>query len=531
VAKRPNFILFITDQHHADFLGCNGHPLVKSPNIDAMAAAGVSFDRFYVSSPVCMPNRASLMTGRMPSVHGVRSNGIPLSVDAVTFVDLLRDAGYATGLIGKSHLQNFTGRAPLNPGSGSAEGLSPPSPEHARALRHDNKAPVYDQESPTYWSDPSNRVETPFYGFDHVELVTGHGDGVGGDYARWLAERHPDPASLIGAGNQLPHDYACPQAVRTRIPEELYSSHYIGERAAAFIAEHSGKDQPFFLMVSFPDPHHPFNPPGKYWGMYSPDDFDAPEAFRRQDWIAPPHVASVFEERRSGAANMAGMFTLEVTEREAREAQALTAGMVTCLDDAIGQVMESLSAKGLSDETVTCFTADHGDHLGNHRLLLKGAEQYQDILRVPFIWSDPASEHRGGRTEALGSTKDIAATVLERAGLAPYIGLQGKSLLSVSQGEADSAQADILIQYDHQRINTGLGRPPRVHTLLYDRWRISVFQGVEWGELYDLETDPGEFMNLWDDPTHAEEKARLMERLLRAELDHIDTVPVPTAQA
>lgn len=109
MAKQPNFILFITNQHHAYFLGCNGHPLVKSPNVDAMAAAGVNFDRFYVSRPVCMPNRASLMTARMPSVHGVRSNGIPLSVDEVTFVDLFRDAGYAIGLVSKSHLQNFTG--------------------------------------------------------------------------------------------------------------------------------------------------------------------------------------------------------------------------------------------------------------------------------------------------------------------------------------------------------------------------------------------------------------------------------------
>ena len=531
MADRPNFILFITDQHHADFLGCHDHPKVRSPNIDAIAARGICFDRFYVSSPVCMPNRASLMTGRMPSVHGVRSNGIPLSVDAVTFVDLLRDAGYATGLIGKSHLQNFTGRAPLAPAARPAEGLLPASPENARALRHDNKAPLYEQESPAFWSDPSRRLKTPFYGFDHVELVTGHGDGVGGDYARWLAERHPDPASLIGAENQLPHDYTCPQAVRTAIPEELYSSHYIGERAAAFVASQAGQDRPFFLMVSFPDPHHPFNPPGKYWDMYSPDDFETREAFRRQDWIAPPHVASVFEERRSGAANLTGMFTLEVTEREAREAQALTAGMVTCLDDAIGQVTASLSAHGLSDDTVTCFTADHGDHLGNHRLLLKGAEQYQDILRVPFIWSDPTSPRRGARSVALGSTKDIAATVLERARLAPYVGLQGKSLLSVIEGEAETVQADILVQYDHQRINAGLGRAPRVHTLVDDRWRISVFQGVTWGELYDLENDPGEFMNLWDDPGHASEKAQLLERLLRAELDHIDNVPIATAQA
>jgi arylsulfatase A-like enzyme len=98
--ERPNFILFITDQHRADFLGCYGHPVLRTPHIDSIAANGTMFRRFYVASPVCMPNRASLMTGRMPSAHGVRSNGIPLSMQAVTFVELLRDAGYRTALIG-----------------------------------------------------------------------------------------------------------------------------------------------------------------------------------------------------------------------------------------------------------------------------------------------------------------------------------------------------------------------------------------------------------------------------------------------
>src|SRR5580658_2526311 len=104
-----NFILFITDQQRADFLGCYGHPILKTPHIDSIAARGVAFDRCHVASPICMPNRATLMTGRMPSVHGVRHNGIPLALEATTFVDLLRRSGYRTGLIGKSHLQNMAG--------------------------------------------------------------------------------------------------------------------------------------------------------------------------------------------------------------------------------------------------------------------------------------------------------------------------------------------------------------------------------------------------------------------------------------
>ena len=107
-SSRPNFLLFITDQQRADFLGCYGHPVLRTPHIDSIAARGTAFDRFYVASPVCMPNRASLMTGRMPSAHGVRTTAFRCSMSAVTFVDLLRDAGYRTALIGKSHLQNFT---------------------------------------------------------------------------------------------------------------------------------------------------------------------------------------------------------------------------------------------------------------------------------------------------------------------------------------------------------------------------------------------------------------------------------------
>src|SRR5258708_35220705 len=106
---RPNFLFIITDQHRVDYLGCSGHPVLRTPSIDSIAARGTFFERFYVATPVCMPNRATLMTGRMPSVHGVRHNGIPLSLDATTFADLLREAGYRTAMVGKSHLQNMTG--------------------------------------------------------------------------------------------------------------------------------------------------------------------------------------------------------------------------------------------------------------------------------------------------------------------------------------------------------------------------------------------------------------------------------------
>ncbi len=534
---QPNFVLFITDQHRADWLGCYGHPVVRTPNIDGLAANGMSFDRFYVASPVCMPNRSSLMTGRMPSVHGVRANGTPLSRDAVTFVDLLREAGYATALVGKSHLQPFSGlpamiRQPeLKPGYRQAGG------DLAEAVRHELRQPDHEQESPGHWAKPDARLSSPYYGFDHVELVTGHGDGVGGDYREWLLAREPNAMKMIGAEHQIPHSYSCPQAIRTRLPAELYQTSYIAERACAFIRAHEEKssDQPFFLMVSFPDPHHPFNPPGKYWDMYKPEQFPVPEAFRRDGWVPPPHVAAVIAEREQGKANLNGYFSFTTTPQEAQEAAALTAGMVTLVDDAIGDVLATLRETGVADDTVRIFTSDHGEHLGDHRLLLKGSEQYVQLLRVPFIWSDTAERADQakvtGRTGAIGSTIDISSTVLDRAGITPYAGIQGQSLLPVVAGDDSKGRAAAFVQYEHQRPNEAIGGVPRIHTLVDSHWRLSLFDGVEWGELYDIAADPGEFHNLWDDAEHREVKARLFEQLLRMEIAHVDRVPLPIARA
>ncbi len=106
--RAPNFLLFVTDQHRADHLGCYGNRDVHTPHIDALARTGCRFDDFHVATPICQPNRASLMTGRLPSAHGLQMNGRELSLGEHTFVDMLREAGYRTALVGKAHLQNIT---------------------------------------------------------------------------------------------------------------------------------------------------------------------------------------------------------------------------------------------------------------------------------------------------------------------------------------------------------------------------------------------------------------------------------------
>ena len=149
--RQPNFILIITDQHRADHIGCYGNQVVRTPNIDGLAAAGTRFDRFYVATPICMPNRATLMTGRMPSLHGARQNGIPLSLTATTFVDIMRAAGYDTALIGKCHLQSISANPPTIGMPEVDPNLTPP-PEHLReADKTLTKHGRYDQELPSTW--------------------------------------------------------------------------------------------------------------------------------------------------------------------------------------------------------------------------------------------------------------------------------------------------------------------------------------------------------------------------------------------
>ena len=339
MARRPNFLFFITDQHRADYLGCYGHPVLKTPNIDSIAARGTRFTRFYVATPVCMPNRATLMTGRMPSVHGVRSNGSPLSLQSNTFVDALRAAGYATALVGKSHLQNFSEIRRSSSGRRRARAIRCSmqlSPRRGSPRPSDGP---YDQEHPKRWEPGRDfDMQLPFYGFEHVDLCTAHGDHVGGHYYVWLKSQRADADALRDRKNQLPHDYVCPQAFRTPIPEELYPTSYIADKSCEWLDRYAAGDRgrPFFLMASFPDPHHPFTPPGRYWSMYRPQDMALPPSFHHGNRPLARPVAWALAQRESGKAVVTEQAAFAVDEREAREAMALSCGMIAMIDDAVG---------------------------------------------------------------------------------------------------------------------------------------------------------------------------------------------------
>ena len=533
MTDRPNFLFIITDQHRADYLGNYGHPVVRSPNIDALAARGRVFDRFYVANPVCMPNRSTLMTGRMPSVHGVRHNGIPLSLASNTFVDLLRNAGYRTALLGKSHLQNMTAGPPLMQRAEPGAGRSYPDGDFAEARKPDAPLARYEQEGPENWAvDSTYDVQLPFYGFDHVNVCTGHGDRVGGEYNRWLEQRHPNSNSLRGSDNALPHGYTCPQAWRTAIPEELYPTSYVTEMTLDYLDSYAanGGDAPFFAFTSYPDPHHPFSPPGKYWDMFDPDDVELPPSFYSNEPRSPA-VEWAHGRRDDGSQATGGQEIFATEERHAKEAIALTYGSIAMIDDHVGRIMAKLEELGLTDNTIVIFNTDHGDLMADHQLLLKGPIHFQGLVRVPFIWADTPNVAAPGRSDALAGTIDIAQTILDRVGLEPYNGVQGRSLLPEIGGADDQGPGCVLVEADDQRPYFDVTPPARVRTLVTKTHRMTVYHDREWGDLYDLENDPHELHNLWDDSESAKLKAELMELLVRRQIDLVDRSPNPLRTA
>ncbi|MEM6729793.1 MAG: sulfatase-like hydrolase/transferase, partial [Pseudomonadota bacterium] len=295
------------------------------------------------------------------------------------------------------------------------------------------------------------------------------------------------------------------------------------DRAIDYLEAQRGQSSPFFAYVSFPDPHHPFNPPGKYWDMYRPEDFDIPLPYAAHKNPTPPLR---WLEAARGAGQMTEQTAIYLEDQQLKGAMALTAGMITMIDDQVGRLVAALKANGQYDNTIICFNSDHGDYLGDFNLLLKGLIPLRGLTRVPMIWSDPRD--RTGREEnGLASTIDISATLLDRVGARAFHGMQGVSFRPSLQGGAGGRE-DLLIEFNDGAPKFGFERPARVRTLVTPEWRLSLYGGEDWGELYHLAEDLAETENLWDAPAHAATRAALTERLAHHLIAQMDESPRAT---
>ena len=309
---------------------------------------------------------------------------------------------------------------------------------------------------------PRFRHELPFYGFEHVDLCTTHGDQVGGHYYVWLKSRRADADALRDHKNQLPHDYVCPQAFRTPIPEELYPTSYIAEqklRMARPLCRRGDRDKPFFLMTSFPDPHHPFTPPGRYWSMYRPQDMALPPSFRsRQPAAGAASAAWALRAARRAAPRDVRAGRLR--GRRARGARGDGAELRHDRDDRRRRRPILRRARGTRPRRGYRGDLHHRPRRLSRRSPAdaEGPGAFRVITHVPFIWAEPGAPAR--TSDALAGTLDIAATVLDRARIQPYNGIQGESPLpAIAGGTLPTTRDAMVIEDDQQRAVLGFETP------------------------------------------------------------------------
>jgi arylsulfatase A-like enzyme len=489
-------ILFVTtDQQRYDTLGCNGGTLARTPVIDAVAAQGIRYERAHPQSVVCMPSRSTMITGQHPSTHGVWMNGVPLPVDAPSVATVLHDAGYRTAIIGKPHFEPF-----LDP--------------FGRFLEN---------------SFARQGTFGPARGFEHFESAT-HGPQGPLHYARWLAANHPEviggfypvldgslEVNALGGG-----DTGAPQVHANPIPKEWYHTDWVADRTISWL-DSLAADDDWFCWMSFPDPHHPWDPPASELGRIDwrevplPAGYieDAAERERVLD-AKPRHWRAWYDGRLvSNYEAPPKWVPATLTADQVREINAVNAVECELIDEALGRVLAAIAARGWTDDVDIVFTTDHGELQGDFGLMFKGPYHVDALMRLPFIWRPAPSSGMAAAvvTRPVGHI-DLAPTFCAIAGVPAPAWMEGQAL-PVDDGDADRRGFErTLTEWDSELFGVGV----HVRTITRRDWVLTTYlpgtqhDGTE-GELYSLVDDPLQRVNRWDDPSLAALRSDLLADL------------------
>jgi arylsulfatase A-like enzyme len=488
-----NVLFIMCDQLRADHLSCFGHPRLHTPNLDALAAKGVIFDRAYVNSPVCGPSRMSYYTGRYVHAHGASWNFVPLKAGEMTLGDHLRPLGVRSVLVGKTHMRaDMAGMSRL--------GIDPKSLIGVRISE--------------CGFDPYERDDGihPYSGHDPDPAYNDYlrRNGYGGDnpWEAW-ANSTVDEDGMLRSGWFLKYSNR-----PARIPDEHSETPYITRRAIDFMAE--AGPQPWVLHLSYIKPHWPYIVPAPYASMYTPDD--ALPVVRSDAERDNPHpvYAAMMNHRVSQTFSKPGV-------REAVMPGYM--GLIKQIDDQLGVLFGYMRDHGLMENTMIVFTSDHGDYLGDHWMGEKDLF-HEPVVKLPLIIYDPderADTTRGTRSQALVESVDIVPTLLEVYGgtSVPHV-LDGLSLRPLLFGERPRNWRNVVVcEYDFsfQESRIELQVKPRdawMRMIFDGRWKYVLFENYP-PMLFDLETDPQEFHDLGasEASEHAAARARLHEALFK----------------
>ncbi len=478
---QPNILWICTDQQRWDTISGLGFEGVRTPHIDSLMKTGVAFRRAYTQSPICTPSRASFLTGMYPIAHHVQRNGnehFPEQLELLPKV--FQQAGWRTGLIGKLHLAATQRRIEKRAEDGYDE--------------------FYWSKHPYPEKDATNDVRSAH------------------DYQNWLIEKGVDVDAAF--------DFA-QEALADGMPTDQHQTTWAKERAERFIETHVGR--PWFLSVNLFDPHPPFDPPAEYMARYDPAEMSLPifresdlerfERFKAVDQQSTKPVDPRIQPPEGKAVTIPEGRASHDTPPDSYDAKRIKAAyyaMIELIDDMVGSLLYTLQRTDQDRDTLVLFMSDHGEMLGDHGLLYKGCRFYEGLVHVPMLASWPGRT-KPGISNALVELIDIPSTLCEAAGLPPMQQDQGKSFFPILTGEATIAEhKSHVISEFWDAISFPGSRGSRGSMYFDGRYKLALYHDVEEGELFDLESDPCEFDDLWPDPSYRDLRLRLTEQSFAA---------------
>ena len=450
MTKSKNILWIMVDQMRADCLGMMGNSAVQTPNLDALAHRGVAFENVFAQFPICTPSRASIFTGRYVHSHGAWCNGVPISREAILLPEYLRDCGFDTSIIGKLHL--------------------------------------FPQESD--------------HGFNYRELHEEHLDDSLSGYVDFL-NRNGQKGGL--PGNQT--DWQNKPIGICTMDEPYEETRWVANRARNWMREIRKENQPFFLYSSFLRPHSPYNPLERFARMYDDTKIDPP-AFDSEEWDRIPPRHRMYAESKD----------FNHTSEEWTQLRLHYYALCTQVDESVGALLQALEDTGLAEDTLVLFTSDHGDYVGDHGLYGKG-HPWDSAIHVPLIVYDPTDPGNGVRYPGLVESIDILPSVLDLVGLDIPQAVQGKSFMPAVRGEVEEHRSAVFSETvthtNAQDVGPLFSVCPERHliTIRTKRWKY-IHYVDEPGELYDLDSDPGERRNLIGLPEMTDTIATLRNRIL-----------------
>ena len=459
MAKRPNILLMTADQLRADALGCYGNPICRTPNLDALASAGVVFGNAFTPNPICVPARASITTGNYPhACTGIKNNSGRIRHDQVKLAEHFAAAGYQTYACGKLHY------VPYAP---------PGEPRLLHGFQH------------------CDLTESGRYVWQHDREYRHRGLE---DYIDYLADAGWGGYSRAhGSGNNDVRP--CP----TPLPAEHYVDHWVADRTIQRLRQHlrQSPDQPFLIWCSFPKPHTPLDPPAEYARLYDPRD------------VPPPAGSEALLADRNPVLETTrithGIDTL--SPAALRVIKAYYYAVITHQDAQVGRVMEALEAAGAADDTIVIYNSDHGDLMGDFGTFFK-SNFMEGSVRVPLIVKAPGVP-AGQRRRQLVGLQDILPTLAAMTDCPLGRDVHGMDLSEILRDDGAAGRDVFYAQ---------CGDGPRQSAMLCDgRWKYCYCQQGPTEELYDLQSDPQELINLAGGagPQLAEWRQRLAEQARR----------------